>query len=415
MKAIHITLPDFDGKKPLRNNLLTFDEIMIINSIAILYSNDERNIMDAIHLDLWLKEYMENRIVDGRMKTANYFADNGIKTIFTVVGGGAMHMNDSFGHHERLQCVYNHHEQASAMAAEAYFRVNNEMAGLCVTSGPGAINALNGVAGAYQDSIPMIVVSGQTKTSLMTINSGLDLRTLGNQEFDIMSALSKMTKYAETLMNPTNVRYMLEKAFYLAKNGRPGPCWIEVPLDIQGAFVETENLVGYDIVQNNDGANVDENGELERKIRIVIDKIKDAKRPIIYAGNGVRISGAQDELIKLASAVEIPVVTCWDSIDLAFELATYGLVSGILSGKMKKDMRSLYISLIISMLAGRLVWGLVSAIVYALMGSGFTWKLFFMGGFVNAIPGIVIQLILIPVLVNRLYAAGVVKPAYEGK
>lgn len=247
---------------------------------------------------------------------ANYFADNGIKTIFTVVGGGAMHMNDSFGHHERLQCVYNHHEQASAMAAEAYFRVNNEMAGLCVTSGPGAINALNGVAGAYQDSIPMIVVSGQTKTSLMTINSGLDLRTLGNQEFDIMSALSKMTKYAETLMNPTNVRYMLEKAFYLAKNGRPGPCWIEVPLDIQGAFVETENLVGYDIVQNNDGANVDENGELERKIRIVIDKIKDAKRPIIYAGNGVRISGAQDELIKLASAVEIPVVTCWDSIDL---------------------------------------------------------------------------------------------------
>ena len=247
---------------------------------------------------------------------ANYFADNGIKTIFTVVGGGAMHMNDSFGHHERLQCVYNHHEQASAMAVEAYFRVNNEMAGLCVTSGPGAINALNGVAGAYQDSIPMIVVSGQTKTSLMTINSGLDLRTLGNQEFDIMSALSKMTKYAETLMNPTNVRYMLEKAFYLAKNGRPGPCWIEVPLDIQGAFVETENLVGYDIVQNNDGANVDENGELERKIRIVIDKIKDAKRPIIYAGNGVRISGAQDELIKLASAVEIPVVTCWDSIDL---------------------------------------------------------------------------------------------------
>lgn len=247
---------------------------------------------------------------------ANYFADNGIKTIFTVVGGGAMHMNDSFGHHERLQCIYNHHEQASAMAAEAYFRVNNEMAGLCVTSGPGAINALNGVAGAYQDSIPMIVVSGQTKTSLMTINSGLDLRTLGNQEFDIMSALSKMTKYAETLMNPNNVRYILEKAFYLAKNGRPGPCWIEVPLDIQGTFVETEDLVGYDIVRNNDGANVDENGELERKIRIVIDKIKDAKRPVIYAGNGVRISGAQDELIKLASAVEIPVVTCWDSIDL---------------------------------------------------------------------------------------------------
>ena len=247
---------------------------------------------------------------------ANFFADNGIKTIFTVVGGGAMHMNDSFGHHKKLQCIYNHHEQASAMAAEAYFRVNNEMAGVCVTSGPGAINALNGVAGAYQDSIPMIVVSGQTKTTLMTANSGLNLRTLGNQEFEIMSALSKMTKFAQTLMDPTEVRFMLEKAFYLARNGRPGPGWIEIPLDIQGAFVETDELIGYDSVAHHEGAKVDDASELDRKLNIVVEKIKNAKRPILYAGNGVRISGAQEYLVKLAQEAGIPVVTCWDSIDV---------------------------------------------------------------------------------------------------
>ena len=149
---------------------------------------------------------------------ADFFVENGIKTIFTVVGGGAMHMNDSFGHHPQLHCVYNHHEQASAMAAEAYFRINNEMAGLCVTSGPGAINALNGVAGAFQDSIPMIVVSGQTKTGLLTRNSGIDLRTLGNQEFDITSALGKMVKYSETVLRAEDIRYCMEKAFFLIQN-----------------------------------------------------------------------------------------------------------------------------------------------------------------------------------------------------
>ena len=138
---------------------------------------------------------------------------------------------------------YNEEENVREISAALKMCIRDR----CVTSGPGAINALNGVAGAYQDSIPMIVVSGQTKTSLMTINSGLDLRTLGNQEFDIMSALSKMTKYAETLMNPNNVRYILEKAFYLAKNGRPGPCWIEVP-DVykrQGYMVLNPEIFDY--------------------------------------------------------------------------------------------------------------------------------------------------------------------------
>ena len=244
---------------------------------------------------------------------ADFFVTHGIKTVFTVVGGGAMHMNNSFGHHPQLKCIYNHHEQASSMAAEAYFRVNNEMAGLCVTSGPGAINALNGVAGAYQDSIPMIVVSGQCKSTLTVKKTGLHLRTLGPQEFDIVSALDNFTKYAETLMDANDVQYCMEKAFYFALNGRPGPCWIEIPVDIQGTIIETEELRHFDS-QNEVILYPQE--ELTSKINQVIEKLSIAKRPVIYAGNGVRIAGACEALHQLVQSAGIPVVTCWNSFDV---------------------------------------------------------------------------------------------------
>lgn len=232
-------------------------------------------------------------------------------------------MNDSFGHHQELHCVYNHHEQASAMAAEAYFRVNGEMAGLCVTSGPGAINALNGVAGAYQDSIPMMVVSGQTKTALMTQSSGLDLRTMGNQEFDIISAVGKMTKYAQTVWKPEEIRFCLEKAFALALDGRPGPCWLEVPVDIQGAYVETEQLLAYDPLADHDTAVTDTDAMLEEKLDQICEKLESASRPVLYAGNGIRISGAVESLHRLVQKSQIPVVTCWDSIDLMESSSEY--------------------------------------------------------------------------------------------
>lgn len=244
---------------------------------------------------------------------ADFLVEHGIRTVFTVVGGGAMHLNDSLGHHPHLKCIYNHHEQASAMAAESYFRVNNEMAVLCVTSGPGAINALNGVAGAYQDSIPIIILSGQTKTLLMTQNSGLELRTLGNQEFDIISALSKMTKFAATIMSPEEVLYNIEKAFFIARDGRPGPCWLEIPIDVQGAWVETDDLKHYYF---DDKANVDSESIVDEKIEILIQKLRNAKRPVIYAGNGIRISNGKAIFDKLVNVSGIPVVTCWDSIDL---------------------------------------------------------------------------------------------------
>lgn len=205
------------------------------------------------------------------------------------------------------------------MAAEAYFRVNQQVAGLCVTSGPGAINALNGVAGAYQDSIPMIVLSGQTKTTLMTRSSGLDLRTLGNQEFDIVSALDKMTKYAVTLMKPGDVAYELEKAYYIATTGRPGPCWLDIPLDVQGAYVDSDSLRRYNPetdANNTYSPKLDSDSVIDEKIEILIKKLLTAKRPVLYAGNGIRIAGATDVFHQLVKASGIPVATCWDSIDI---------------------------------------------------------------------------------------------------
>ena len=197
------------------------------------------------------------------------------------------------------------------MAAEAYYRVDRNMAAVCVTSGPGAINALNGVTGAYQDSIPMIVFSGQVKTELTVRNSGLHLRTIGGQEFDIVSALSEMTKYAEMITDPADIRYCLEKAYHTAISGRPGPCWLDIPLDVQGAFVETDDLRGYKASEAEKNISI-----LKDAVRIVADKISNASRPVIYAGNGIRIAGSESLLHQVAEKYRIPVVTCWDSIDL---------------------------------------------------------------------------------------------------
>lgn len=250
-----------------------------------------------------------------KIKVSDYIADflvaHGIHQVFCVVGGGSMHLNDSFGHRKDMSVLYNHHEQASAMAAESYARIQGTPAALCVTSGPGAINALNGVTGAYQDSIPMIVLSGQTKSTLTVKASGLKLRTLGNQEFDIVSALENMTKYAEMVMNPQKIRYCLEKAYHLAVSGRPGPCWLDIPLDVQGAYIDSEALECYEPESTHDG-----HSSMADVIPLIAHLLKEAKRPVLYAGNGIRLAGAIEIFHKLVKKLDIPVVTCWDSIDL---------------------------------------------------------------------------------------------------
>lgn len=242
---------------------------------------------------------------------ADFLVSKNVDHVFSVVGGGSMHLNDSFGHHPKMHCLYNHHEQASAIAAEAYARIHNKPAVLCVTSGPGAVNALNGVVGAYQDSIPMIVFSGQTKTTLTMKYNKLHLRTLGNQEVDIVPTLDNWAKYSVMLMNPMDIRMCLEKAYSLATTGRPGPCWIDIPLDLQGKYIETDDLKGYD-------GPSDEviNPNLQELANKVISKFLTAKRPVLYAGNGIRLSDGVDLFHKLVKTLNIPVVTCWDSIDL---------------------------------------------------------------------------------------------------
>ncbi len=252
-----------------------------------------------------------------KMKVSNYIAsflvEKGITQAFTVTGGGAMHLNDALGHQEGLECVYNHHEQACAIAAEAYARIHNQIAALCVTTGPGGTNAITGVVGGWLDSIPMLVISGQVRYDTTAHSTGLDIRAMGDQEFEITKAISCMTKYAKLVINPLEIRYHLEKALYLASHGRPGPVWLDIPLNVQGATVETDDLIGYDTKEDEGVCPPLVNAQT---IEAVIEKLKSAKRPVFYAGNGIRIAGAFDMFKKVAEKLNVPVVTCWDSIDL---------------------------------------------------------------------------------------------------
>ena len=183
------------------------------------------------------------------VRVADYIADwltrKNIKHVFTVTGGGAMHLNDAFGKHPKLKCVYNHHEQACAMAAESYARLSRQIALVCVTSGPGGTNAITGVLGGWLDSVPMLIISGQVRFNTTARSTGLNLRQLGDQEFDIVRVVAPMTKYAQMVTDPCKILYHLERAHYLAVNGRPGPSWLDIPLIIQSALIDTKKLKKY--------------------------------------------------------------------------------------------------------------------------------------------------------------------------
>lgn len=233
----------------------------------------------------------------------------GINTTFSVVGGGAMNLNDAFGHAEGMKVIYNHHEQACAIAAEGYARVNNRCAAVCVTTGPGGTNALTGVVGAWTDSVPMVVISGQVRWDSFSRSTGLPLRCMGDQEFDIVPCVSTMTKYAECVTNKNDIRYIVEKAIYLATHGRMGPTWIDIPGDIQSAIIETDDLVGYDFSDEIIPKPTKE------QLKHILKKIKESKRPVLYAGSAIRLSGAYDEYKKLIEKLNIPVVCAWNSGD----------------------------------------------------------------------------------------------------
>ncbi len=281
-----------------------------------------------------------------RIKVSNYISEMltkaGIRQAFMVTGGGAMHLDDALGHQEGLCCIYNHHEQACAIAAEAYARIHNEIAALCVTTGPGGTNAITGVLGGWLDSIPMLVLSGQVRYDTTARWSGLGIRAMGDQEFDICRSIDCMTKYSEMVIDPLRIRYCLEKALYLAKSGRPGPCWLDIPLNVQGAFVETEDLEGFDPEDYEKGGNgwktkgtihaipEDEAGKGEKRqllpkkvgaetVAEILSRIRSAKRPVMNAGNGIRIAGAHDVFMRVAEKLGIPVITGWDSEDCIWD------------------------------------------------------------------------------------------------
>ena len=177
-----------------------------------------------------------------RMKLSDYVAkkvsEHGIKHVFMVTGGGAMHLNHSFGSHEKIECIFNHHEQGCAIGADAYYRLTNNLPVVNVTSGPGGTNAITGVYGAWTDSIGMLVISGQVKWETTVRSTGLPLRQYGDQELDIEELVRPITKYCQMVTDPLTIRYHLEKAIYLAQSGRPGPVWLDIPLNVQASNID---------------------------------------------------------------------------------------------------------------------------------------------------------------------------------
>ncbi len=257
-----------------------------------------------------------------KQRLADYVADflvaHGVTDCFSVVGGGAMHLNDALGHKEGLKVTYNHHEQACAIAAEAYARLDNRIAAVCVTTGPGGTNAITGVLGGWLDSIPMFIISGQvrydtTARYAMQFTDGLPLRAVGDQEYDIVKSVEHMTKYAVMIEDPLQIRYALEKGWHLATTGRPGPVWIDIPVNYQGMYIETDELVGYDVAE--DAAQLPPEVSQDT-IDAVIEKIRSAKRPVFHAGYGIRLSGGYEQFRSVLEKLNIPVVTYWNAVDL---------------------------------------------------------------------------------------------------
>lgn len=249
------------------------------------------------------------------MRAADYIirflADRGIRHIFLVTGGGAMHLDDAIGREKRIEYVCNLHEQACAMAAEGYARISGLPGVVCVTSGPGGTNAITGVAGAWLDSIPMIVLSGQVKTSTMLpAGAGPKPRQLGDQELNIIDLVRPITKLATCVTDPARLRYVLENAWHLARSGRPGPVWIDLPLDVQAADVGDGSRLAPGPEP------VPEPSPSPAAVAEAAERLRRAERPVIVAGNGVTLSGARELFREYAAEAGIPVLTSISGIDL---------------------------------------------------------------------------------------------------
>jgi acetolactate synthase-1/2/3 large subunit len=252
------------------------------------------------------------------MKLSDYVmrfvADQGVKHVFVVTGGGAMHLNDSLARCPGVKFICNHHEQACAIAAESYAKATNGLGVAMVTTGPGGTNAITGLAGAWLDSTPVLFLSGQVKRAdrmFTAEGTPLGVRQRGPQELDIVSVVKSLTKYAVTVTDPLSIRYHLEKAVHLATTGRPGPVWIDLPLDVQANTIDENELQPFTPDKPDASAN-----DLGAQLSKVIEHLNRAERPFILLGNGVRLAHAEREFQELNALLGAPVGTTWLSLDL---------------------------------------------------------------------------------------------------
>jgi acetolactate synthase-1/2/3 large subunit len=239
-----------------------------------------------------------------------YLEQLNVKHMFMLPGGGAMHLNDSLGKSKRIDYICCLHEQACAIAAEAYARVTNNIGLLMVTTGPGGTNALTGITAAYIESTPILVISGQVK--IMDQIRDQHIRQQGMQEVDIISIVDSITKYAVMVTNPMTIKYHLDRAIYEAKHDRPGPVWLDIPLDVQATIIDETKLEGYTPPLTIDR-------DISKQVSTVIEILNKSERPVLLAGNGIRLSGGIEEFLQLVDVLNIPILTTWNGIDLIWE------------------------------------------------------------------------------------------------
>ncbi|MFH1026892.1 MAG: thiamine pyrophosphate-binding protein, partial [Pseudomonadota bacterium] len=241
----------------------------------------------------------------------SFIADIGVREVFAVSGGGAMHLVDAVASEERLRYIAVHHEQAAAMAAEGYARITGKPGVALVTSGPGGTNTTTGVCGAWIDSIPTIFISGQVTSDTLIAETGL--RQFGIQESNIVELVKPITKYAVTVTDPLTIKYHLQKAYHLAITGRPGPVWLDIPLDVQGRMINLDELSSHvpDELHTPGDRNM-----LSKQVTRCIDMLRQAERPVLITGYGIRLAKAEHEIITLAEKLGIPVISSWTSSDL---------------------------------------------------------------------------------------------------
>ena len=248
------------------------------------------------------------------IKTSDYLVQKletlGVNTVFMVSGGGAMHLDDSFGRSQKIRLICNHNEQASSMCAEGYARANQKLAVACVTTGPGGLNCLNGVFGAWTDSAPVLFISGQVKYTTTTASCPqVSLRQLGDQEVDIISVVRPLTKYARMVTDPYDIDAALEEAVYFAVSGRPGPVWLDIPLNVQAALINPSQLKKFAVSA---AGNKDISAALAQAAHL----LQNAKRPLLVAGNGIHCAKAQKALRAFLDKTHIPVTTTFNGFDL---------------------------------------------------------------------------------------------------